>query len=548
MNKDVIYIDVDDDITAIIGKVKASTEKIVALVPPKRVGVLQSAVNLRLLERTATQADKRMVLITNNQALVALSAAAGIPVAKNLQSRPELAEIPALEVDDDDVIDGSQLPVGDHAKTAEHLTSKGPDEASSDKEVIVPIEGLNLDEPADKKPTRKKPAAKIPNFSTFRKKLFIGIAALILLIGTLVWAFVFAPAATVIVTARTTPIPVSTAVQLGSETDAADAIIRATVQTIERDASVEFRPTGSETVGERASGSVVFRNCDTSSATTVPSGTYIAHGGRNFIIQGSVVVPGGNFAGGMCVAPGVSAEVTVIATDIGSEFNKSSGTSFTVSGYSSSMTARNPSAITGGSSREVTIVTAEDVQTASESLVEQSDDDVRAELQARFGDGYIVLEDSFTIDRAEAASSPAIGQQAEGNATLTSKVTYRLTAVSEADLDGFLSALLKEQLEDQTAQNVYDSGAEAARFSQYSRDGDVATVRLATTGQIGPVIDEDKVREQVAGKRYGEVQSTLQQIDGVSDVDVQFSYFWVRTVPNNTEKISIEFELQNAEN
>jgi len=49
MNKDVIYIDVEDDITAIIGKIKASSEKIVALVPPKRVGVLQSAVNLRLL-------------------------------------------------------------------------------------------------------------------------------------------------------------------------------------------------------------------------------------------------------------------------------------------------------------------------------------------------------------------------------------------------------------------------------------------------------------------------------------------------------------------
>ena len=97
MNKDVIYIDVEDDVTAIIGKIKASKEKIVALVPPKRVGVLQSAVNLRLLARMAKNADKRMVLITNNQALIALSAAAAIPVAKNLQSKPEIAEIPALD-------------------------------------------------------------------------------------------------------------------------------------------------------------------------------------------------------------------------------------------------------------------------------------------------------------------------------------------------------------------------------------------------------------------------------------------------------------------
>ena len=49
MNKDVIYIDVEDDITAIVGKVKASKERIIALVPPKRVGVLRSAVNMRLI-------------------------------------------------------------------------------------------------------------------------------------------------------------------------------------------------------------------------------------------------------------------------------------------------------------------------------------------------------------------------------------------------------------------------------------------------------------------------------------------------------------------
>ena len=110
MQKDVIYIDTEDDITAIIGKVKAAKAKIVALVPPKRIGAIQSAVNLKLVHRAAEQADKRLVLISNNAALMALAGSAGIPVAKNLQSKPELAEIPALEVDDgEDIIDGDDL-------------------------------------------------------------------------------------------------------------------------------------------------------------------------------------------------------------------------------------------------------------------------------------------------------------------------------------------------------------------------------------------------------------------------------------------------------
>ena len=86
--KDVIYIDVEDDITSIIGKVKASKESIVAIVPPKRTGVLQSAVNLRLLARAASNSDKKLVLVTSNQALTHLAANARMLIAKSLQSKP----------------------------------------------------------------------------------------------------------------------------------------------------------------------------------------------------------------------------------------------------------------------------------------------------------------------------------------------------------------------------------------------------------------------------------------------------------------------------
>ena len=116
MNKDVIYIDVEDDITTIISKIKESKERIIALLPPRRIGVLQSAVNIRLLARAATSADKRIVLITNDSVLAGLAATAKIPIAKTLQSKPEIAEIPVLKVDDDnDVIDGGKLAVGDMA-------------------------------------------------------------------------------------------------------------------------------------------------------------------------------------------------------------------------------------------------------------------------------------------------------------------------------------------------------------------------------------------------------------------------------------------------
>jgi hypothetical protein len=81
--KDVIYLDVDDEITTIIDKVEGAKQKIVALVLPKRATMLQSIVNMRLLKRSATSAGKSVVLITSEHALMPLAGAAGIHVAKN---------------------------------------------------------------------------------------------------------------------------------------------------------------------------------------------------------------------------------------------------------------------------------------------------------------------------------------------------------------------------------------------------------------------------------------------------------------------------------
>src|SRR5665213_1586189 len=92
--KDTIYIDVDDEITSIIDKVDGAKEKVVALVLPKRATVLQSVVNMRLLKRSAEKASKNVVLITSEDALLPLAGAAGLHVAKNLQTKPVVPTAP----------------------------------------------------------------------------------------------------------------------------------------------------------------------------------------------------------------------------------------------------------------------------------------------------------------------------------------------------------------------------------------------------------------------------------------------------------------------
>lgn len=45
-DKDTIYVDIDDEITAVIDKIQNSSSKVVALVLPKRAATFQSIVNI----------------------------------------------------------------------------------------------------------------------------------------------------------------------------------------------------------------------------------------------------------------------------------------------------------------------------------------------------------------------------------------------------------------------------------------------------------------------------------------------------------------------
>ncbi len=541
--KDVIYIDVEDDITAIIGKVKDAKENIVALVPPKRTGVLQSAVNLRLLGRTADNAGKKLVLITGSQALSHLAANAKIPVAKNLQSRPELAELKSFEDNDEDVIDGESLPVGDHARL--------PGYGAEEENVIIPptsIDGIDIDDrPKVPRGPRPKKGIKIPDFGSFRRKMVLGIAGLVALILFLVWAIAIAPHATIVISAKTSPVDIKTQLSLGDtlQNDVSKGTLTSITETDKATLSADITPTGTKNVGTKAAGSVTFSNCQSHASLTVNAGTYLSSGGNNYVLQSTVVVPGGqgDFS---CSSPGVSGAAQVQAADIGDSYNLPSGASFTVAGFGSQMTATTSSGISGGDQHTARVATVDDVQNALNSLKQQNTDSEQKKLQGKFPNGTKVISSSFATNMGDPAVTPNVGDEiATGNGKMTIAVTYTMVGVAKTVLDDFLKSAIGNQVST-ASQRIYDSGAASAAFSDFQASTDPtkpSTVQLSATGQVGPKIDDNQIKQQEKGKRAGEVQGDLQGIDGVSNVDVQLSPFWVSGVPGDVNKITIQFKL-----
>lgn len=555
MNKDVIYIDIEDDITGIIDKVKNAGTKIVALVPPKRIGTLQSAVNLKLLQKAALEVDKRVVLITNDRSLTTLAAGVKMPVAKNLQSRPEIPQMAMPDAPEEEIINGKELPVGEVATSLTPAGVPEPDAPKSAADSIDDKVDLGTAAAAAAKPVPKKldhvakvkSKLNIPNFDTFRKRVFLFGGLGVLLVALLIWAFVFAPRATVTISAKTSNVNIERTLALNPALQTSDPgkfTLKPNVQQLKKAVAAEFQATGTKDIGERAKGSITIRNCDNSDGFTLPAGTqFTAGSGQVFAADQSVVVPKFTGSANSCTLAGNNsgkASVNVTAADIGEGYNvQPQGYSFNGS-IPGSVDALG-GAMGGGSKQTVKVVSQADVDKAKGQLGSQNADAAKAELKKQFTDNSIIIEESYSAEQAAPSVSPAVGEQATV-AKLTVETTYSYVGVSRDDIKTILNSAINDTLKDKSDQQMYSTGETSIVFQTFEKQGAAFTARMSTTGQIGPKIDTQQLAKQLAGKRFGEIQAIVNQITGVNNVDISFSPFWVTTAPG-ADKIDIKFSV-----
>jgi hypothetical protein len=548
--KDVIYIDIEDDITAIIDKLKGSEQAIVALVPPKNTQVLQSVVNMRLLQKAADSVQKRVVIITGNDSLTHLAASVRIPVAKNLQSRPEVAEIAALEVDDEDVINGEELPIGDldAARNDAPEPIVTVDEPKAGPVPLTPSMASQAGSGTKKSPSKPKKSIGVPNFDLFRKKaLIIGGAAIVLVIF-LYWAMAIAPSARIEITAKTTPEQSLGTLTLkqGAALDTKAKLLPMTKQQLKKPATVSFEATGKKDVGEKASGSVRIRNCDSGSSFTIDAGTVArSETGLRFVATSTVTVPGFTGSASACRTTGSGAGIAslpVSAEQIGADYNIGPS-GFDVSGVSGDIYAASTEAFTGGSKQTITVVSAADVEKAKGQLADQNSTAIKSELTKLFKGEMIIINDSFMAQAAAPVSRPALGEEAK-TATLTADTTFTMVAIAKTDLDKMLNDDILLGQDHPEEMKVYKTGSAGVEFSNYSETPDAVTVQYKATGQLGPKVEENDVARNAVGKRSGEIQQALEGMDGISKAEVTLSPFWVSTAPK-AEKITVVFTVDN---
>ena len=552
--KDTIYIDVDDEITGIIDKLSSSDHKIVALVLPKRATVLQSVVNMKLLKRNADKVKKQLVLITSEAGLLPLAGAVGIHVAKNLQSKPAIPEEPdtkdipeslineeEIETEDEPDIDAKK-PVGELAGLPEEPAAMPEAEETidldnSDEAVAAEAKGAKGDKKSKPKKDKK---LKVPNFERFRVLLIVGGLALILLVVGGYFALVKMPKASIVINTDSTIKNATiafTANTANKTFDEAGKSVPGQNASVKK-TDVQTAPaTGQKNNGDKATGTLAMTSKVCNSIvppSSVATGTGVSANGLTYITQQTVTFTFDTISGG-CINY-KSNGTTIAAQNGGTNYNTTS-TTFAVAGradISASGSANN------GTDNMIKVVAQADVDAAkAKTTASTTSDAAKAELTANLKkDGMLPITSSLTADGPNATTTPKVGEQGD-SVSVSSVTTYTMLGINQANLAQFIGNQLKTQI-DANQQTVLDDGLGGATFTVNGKDNPQVSVQTSAT--VGPNVNVDTLKKDIAGKKKAEAIEIIQSRPSIKGASVNLSPFWVTKVPGNPQKVTVTFQ------
>lgn len=573
MNKDVIYIEPEDDITDIITKIENSKEKIIALVPPKKAGILRSIVNIKLLVKAGTAAKKTIVLVTTDPSIIKLAASVKLPVTKDLTTAPTIPDGKKVAPIETTTKEKLEENLGDEKKEedsdedeaeeeSEDDSDEKKDEEESASEVAEKTEAEDEKKKSKKeKKTKKegKEGGKIKTWFLDHKKLAIfggifGVALILILI----WAFAIAPAATVTVGIRTVSNNFSETVSFTetlTEEKVEEGKFYLTAEKLEVPSVVEFEATGQKNVGEKATGDVVVYASlyYKGGAVTVNAGTTFTNNGLTFVADKTTQLSFDGDDTSVCANEDVSikefkeqgckyyARIAVTAAEPGTKYNIAASDR----GWDSSAAVGvySDKAMTGGIDKLIAIVAQADIDKAKAELTTSSETENKKKLleniEERNGDAF-VLESSFTQTTSEATSTPAVGEEVKEG--VKPKISVTTTAsvftIDKTKVEEFITEKAKIS-ESQKIYEMRDPFIENFLKVEGGYSG-----KLKTSYVAGPKITENDVIEIIKGKGLGQAQHDLKDIDGVASMRIDTSYPWVMSIPGDPNKITVILEVQ----
>lgn len=516
-----IILDVYEDVISVIEKIKKIEGKLVKIKIPQGSVLFENSLNLKLIKKEAENLSKNIVFETqDSEGLVIL-----------------------------DIIDegntGASGPVG----VSEDFVSKE-----------VSIKDV-MGEKVEKKPTAFLKSFKLPKISLSLPKISFGntsfvpvIVILLVLIGVglgvykVYWDLLKAE---ITIAVESQPLVESVQVRVGSnlEDNLKEGTLKGKVFAASTTETKSTKTTGSKVIGEEAKGKIEIIN-KTTVEKSFDSGErlyYESDDDKAYLLSNNVVVPPAEPQDpsdpASVLVPGKK-QVDVVAWDKGSTYNLDSNSILEFEDYpTTSYIAEVVEDIEGGYLETLSVVTQQDLDSLSQSLLSQITEGEKDRVKNLVEEGYVYIENSQSNNKTKEEFSHLIDDETD-EVSVTQSVIFKGLAYKEDRLEDLLEPKLKKSVPDEyelSSEEFEVNAQPLGNTSETVLSTTEADIQVTVKTYVLPEIKDSKVKDQLVGVSISQAKEILDDIPNVKDhsLGLNFNVPLINRLPNNPDNILI---------
>ena len=418
-----------------------------------------------------------------------------------------------------------------------------PQEKQEEKiQEIEPIKEINnIEEHFSPKENIAKILSKIP-----RGKIgIITSAILILFIGLIISYFLFVRA-TVAITVEPKILTQDKNILFSTtaETNADKNIIKGEFVSVSQNGTASTTSTGKKDTGTNAKGAVAVFN-SLSLNKTLSAGTILtSSNGLEFTLDSSLTIKGVASHSADENPPPEKVDVNVTANQLGKESNLPSGTKFTVESFDKAeLIAKNDNPFSGGTKKEVTVVSKNDALKLEADLPKQLGDKAKEELIKQIGQNKVLLPAFISNVLTKKTMNAKIGDETS-KITLTGTVEYRGISYDKNDLIKFSKSLLEKSVS--SNQEIDYNNIKISVKDVGNKNDEEVQANLNINTLLLPKISEVKFRKEFKGKSFKDAEDEIYKFPQVVNVSISLSPKFPllpKNLPNIEKNIKILIKI-----
>ncbi len=324
------------------------------------------------------------------------------------------------------------------------------------------------------------------------------------------------------------------------EISAANKQIPANFFSEKKNATLSYPATGKGHIKKKASGEITIYNAYGSQAQGLVANTrFESSDGKIFRIENKITVPGAKIENGKIIPATI--KVKVVADKVGAEYNIGPA-KFTIPGFKGTSKydgfyARSESAMTGGFSGNTVYPTDAEIQSAKEKTEAALRDSSNLLISSQIPSDFKVLEGARQFNITKTEVNQEVTQ--EGNFSVFMEGELTVVGFKESDLFDLMATLAQKELGEGVRAKEYSLEYGAVRPDIQAGKIDFS---INYSGTFWQPVDIEQFKNSILGKKETDLKAFVFSLPGVERATVSLWPFWVKSVPDKVEKVSVIVE------